>query len=352
MMDQFAWPWVFALLVLAPLTIWKPWQGRRGGLMHTQPALLSVIGQSWRTRLGFMPAFFRLGAVTLLIVALARPQEIIGEVRTSTEGVAIELVVDRSSSMEQPMAFDRQSLSRLEVVKRVAREFVLGNEKASPPLRGRAGDLVGLVAFAGFADTICPLVRGHAALDHLLAQIQTAQFRGEDGTAIGDALLLAAARLKDAEEGIRRSVKPGDSPPDFTIASKVIILLTDGQNNGERDPMQAAQLAADWGIRIYTIGIGDGAADASAFPSIFSRQGVDRDLLTRIARLTDGQYFAADDADALRRVYERIDSMEKTRIETEDLTDYRELFPPIAAWGLSLLAVETLLRTIVLRRTA
>jgi len=275
-----------------------------------------------------------------------------GDTRTSTEGVAIEIVVDRSSSMEQPMAFDRQQLSRLEVVKRVAREFVLGNDESSPPLPGRTGDLVGLVAFAGFADTICPLVRGHAALDNLLGQIQTAQFRGEDGTAIGDALLLAAARLKDAEEGIQRSIRPGDRLPDFTIASKVIILLTDGQNNGERDPMQAAQLASDWGIRIYTIGIGDGAANANAFPSIFSRQGVDRDLLTRIARLTGGQYFGADDADALRRVYERIDEMEKTRIETQDLTDYRDLFTPFAMWGLILLMFDIALRTVVLRRTA
>lgn len=351
-MDRFAWPLVLLLLLAVPLVLWKPRRRRRGGVMFSQTQLLATASRSWRARLGVVPVLLRGAALSLMIVALARPQEVVGHVNSSTEGVAIEIVVDRSSSMEQPMQFDNQMLSRLEVVKRVAREFVLGDKDARPPLPGREGDLIGLIAFAGYSDTICPLVRGHAALDNLLAQVETAQFRGEDGTAIGDALMLGAARLKDAEEEIKRSLSTDDLSPDFTIKSKVMILLTDGQNNGETDPLSAARLAAKWGVRIYTIGIGDGDRQPGGFPSIFARQGVDRDLLQRIASITDGQYFAANDAETLRKVYERIDAMETTRIETKEFTDYRELFGPLAAWALLALATEIVLRTLVLRRTA
>lgn len=351
-MDRLAWPLVLLLLFVVPLVLWRPKRRRRGGVVYSQTQLLAAAGRSWRARLGVLPVLLRGAALTLMIVALARPQAVVGHVNTSTEGVAIEIVVDRSSSMEQPMQFDQQMLTRLEVVKRVAREFVLGNPEARPPLPGRAGDLIGLIAFAGYADTICPLVRGHAALDNLLAQVETAQFRGEDGTAIGDALLLAAARLKDAEEEIKRSTTTDDLPPEFTIKSKVLILLTDGQNNGQTDPLDAARLAAQWGVRIYTIGIGDGDAQRGGFPSIFARRGVDRDLLQRISSITDGQYFAANDAETLREVYERIDAMETTRIETQEFTNYHELFGPLAAWALVMLSVEIVLRTLVLRRTA
>lgn len=351
-MDQFAWPWVLGLLLLVPLVVWQPWRTRRGGILYTQTDLLAGSGRSWRTRLGFVPGLLRAMVLSLMIVALARPQAVAGHVRTNTEGVAIELVVDRSSSMEQPMQFGNKMLTRLEVVKRVARDFILGDKNARPPLPGRTGDMIGLIAFAGYPDTICPLVRGHKALANLLEQVETAQFRGEDGTAIGDALLLAAARLKNAEAELKRSMDKDAPPPDFTIKSKVIILLTDGQNNGETDPLETAKLAAQWGIRIYTIGISDGGQSPSAFPSIFARQGVDRELLSRIASITDGQYFAASDAETLRMVYERIDELETTRIETQEFTDYRELFAPLAAWALVGLGLEVVLRTLVLRRTA
>jgi Ca-activated chloride channel homolog len=351
-MDQFAWPWVLALLVLVPMVVWQPWRNRRSGILYTQTDLLAGSGQSWRTRLGFVPAFLRAVTLVLMILALARPQAVIGHVRTNTEGVAIEIVVDRSSSMEQPMQFGSEMLSRLEVVKRVARDFILGDENARPPLSGRHGDMIGLIAFAGYPDTICPLVRGHKALANLLEQVETAQFRGEDGTAIGDALMLAAARLKNAEAELERSMDKDGPAPDFTIKSKILILLTDGQNNGETDPIEAARLAAQWGVRIYTIGISDGGQPTGAFPSIFARQGVDRELLSRIAALTDGQYFAANNAETLRSVYERIDEMETTRIETQEYTDFRELFGPLAAWALLGLSLEVVLRTLVLRRTA
>ncbi len=351
-MDQFAWPWVLTLLLLVPLALWHPWRKQRGGILYTQTDLLAGSGRSWRTRLGFVPTLLRAVVLALMIVALARPQAVVGHIRTNTEGVAIEIVVDRSSSMEQPMQFGDEMLTRLEVVKRVARDFILGDENALPPLPGRQGDMIGLIAFAGYPDTICPLVRGHKALANLLEQVETAQFRGEDGTAIGDALMLAAARLKNAEAELKRSMDKDGPAPDFTIKSKVLILLTDGQDNGETDPIDAARLAASWGVRIYTIGISDGGQPSGAFPSIFARQGVDRELLGRIAAITDGQYFPANDAQTLRSVYERIDEMETTRIETREFTDYRELFGPWAAWALIALSLEIVLRTLVLRRTA
>lgn len=350
-MDRFAWPWVFALLVLVPLVLVRPGRARLGGAMHTRHDVLAEIGGSWRTRLMWLPTALRAVCLVLCIVALARPQELLGHVRSSTEGVAIQLVVDRSSSMEAQMSYAGGQSSRLEVVKQVVREFIEGD--SSKPGRGREGDMIGLIAFARYADTVCPLVRSHASLVELLGGVKAAP-RGssEDGTGIGAAVALAAARLKNAEAELTRSIgRESGAAPDFKIASKVIVLLTDGVENQNVSPIEAARLAAEWGIRIYAIGIGDKPREQRSIFDLAAPQ-VDARLLEEMARMSDGQYFSASDADTLRRVYERIGDLEKTRIETEEFTNYRELYRPLLIAALAAFSFEVMLRTLVLRRLA
>lgn len=211
--------------------------------------------------------------------------------------------------------------------------------------------MIGLITFAGFADTLYPLSRSHAALHSTIDSIETARVRAEDGTAIGSGLQLAAARLKNAEAEIARAARLSAGPPDFTIKSKVIILLTDGAANRGVSPLDAAYLAAEWGIRVYTIGIGDTTGETQ-FRSLFSPVEVDRELLERIASITGGRYFSASDGDTLRRVYEQIDQLERSRVETFDFTLRDELFSAFAIGSLVALVLEIVLRASMFRRTA
>ena len=272
---RFEFPWAFLILPLVVLLVWFSLRRRQGaGLRFSSVSIASSSGSSLRTRLRHLPLMVRVIAVVLLTFGLARPQQGREEVRDVSQGIAIEMIVDRSGSMGQEFIYERTQLNRLEAVKKIFREFVLGNGK---DLKGRPNDLIGMVAFARYADTICPLTLSHGALDRFIESIQLVTRRNEDGTAIGDGLALAAARLKTAEELLkstlakpptpgsheqaerRRSDPPAGGLPakDYQIKSKVVILLTDGQNNaGKRSPIEAARLAKEWGIKVYAIGIG------------------------------------------------------------------------------------------------
>lgn len=274
----------------------------------------------------------------------------------STEGVAMEIVVDHSGSMGEQMRYDGEVFNRLEVVKRVVAEFVAGNDD---DLDGRAGDLLGLVSFARYADTLCPLVHGHEVLLEFLKQTELVKVRSEDGTAIGDAIALAAARLKTAEQQImennaKAAQELGDDDqkePDFTIKSKVIVLLTDGINNaGEHTPLAAAKLAQEWGIKIYTVGIGGGQSMATMGGfQIPLGESLDEGLLKTIAEETGGFYGKAVDGETLRKIYEKIDSLEKTEVKSVEYVDYAEQFGPWAMAGLGLLVFEILAGCTVFR---
>jgi Ca-activated chloride channel family protein len=272
----------------------------------------------------------------------------------STEGIAIEAVVDHSGSMRAEMDYDREKLDRLEVVKRVLKDFIEG-DKGTPNalfrvgdpkkgLGGRTGDLIGLVTFARYADTVCPLVLSHGVVTEFLRQTQIVNPRSnEDGTAIGDAIALGAARLKKAEEEIqRRSVQlrfggeggaQAGSAPGFAIKSKIMLLLTDGIDNASRykSPLEAADLAKQWGIKIYTIGIGSGQGYVT-MPGILGdfrvpvREELDERLLKAIAERTGGFYGRADDADALRKIVKKIDELEKTEVKSVQYVQYAEHF--------------------------
>ena len=290
-----------------------------------------------------------------------RPRKGTDLLEISTEGVAIETVVDRSSSMQAEMDYDGQKLNRLEVVKRVLADFISGDDKE---LGGRTGDLIGLITFAGYADTVCPLVASHNVLTEFLKKTEIVTQRSEDGTAIGDAIALAAARLRKAEEEIvRRNVQLGYSESDsdggdhFEIKSKAVILLTDGRNNkGDYKPLDAAELAKEWGIKIYTIGIGS----AQSFQTIQTplgtfrtptRDDLDEGLLKSIAERTGGFYSRADDVDALRDIVKRINELEKTEVTSVQYTQYAEHFgrwtlPALLLLGLEMLASCTVFRKI------
>jgi len=349
---RFDAPWALLVLLAIPLVVYVTLRRRgRGSLRFSSTANAARAGRSLRQRLLAVPMVLRVAALALLAVALARPQEGKEQIRDVSRGIAIEMVVDRSGSMRAEMDFEGERCNRLDVAKRVFEEFVVGNKKG---LKGRANDLVGMVAFAGFADTVCPLTLGHGALSRFLESVKLVQIRSEDGTAIGDALALAAARLKTAEETLARQTREGDK--DYTIKSKVIILLTDGEHNaGKRMPMEAAKVAKEWGIKIHTIGIGGGESFVTIQTpfgerKVPARSTVDEGTLRSVAEETGGIFRMAADAESLRAVYREIDEMEKSEIESVRYLDYRELFVPFAIGALVLLVVGATLSCTVFRR--
>lgn len=328
---MFETPWAFLLLLLIPPALW--WQVRRDrrAVTYSATSLLAGSPTSLRARLLWLPYVLRGLALVALVIAVARPQAGVNPVRNVTEGVAIAMVVDRSGSMNRTMEFRGEQRTKLEVVKSVFGEFLVGNDAE---LGGRPNDLVGIVAFAGEADTISPLTHSHDALVKLLDTVEIVRGYGGGGTAIGDAVALGAARLRTAEEELADN---DSADAGFTIRSKVMILLTDGEHNaGERTPSQGVGLAERWGIRIHTIGFGGGQDGAA--------------LLEGIAASTGGVYQRAESETGLRAVYEEIDRLEKTEIEAIEYLSFREYFLPFAVAAAVLLALEILLAYTLLRR--
>ena len=336
---RFESPWALLLILLIPvvITLYIKQKGS-GSLRFSSIRQAARAPKSLRLKLMGLPLWLRALVLILLAVCLARPQAGTEQIREVKEGIAIEMVVDRSSSMRAGINYDGKRVTRLQAVKGVFREFVYGNDMG---LAGRPNDLIGMIAFARYADTLAPLTLAHGALGKFIDTVDLVKRRNEDGTAIGDAIALAAARLKKAEETLAK--QNGQNKDGYEIKSKIMILLTDGQNNaGARSPVEAAQLAKDWGIKIYTIGVGG--------KDVFT-QGVDARTLRGVAETTGGVFGMAEDARGLRDVYKEIDRLEKTRIEAASYMDYRELFQPLALVALALLTLEILLSTTVFRRS-
>ncbi len=356
-------PWAFLLFLLLPALAYPAFNKKHSAAVKF-PSLVDIRNchLSWRQRLRPLLKAARLMCLVLLIVALARPRKgtVISEI--STEGVAIEAVVDRSGSMQAEMDFG-EKLNRLEVVKKVLADFIAGGEKG---LTGRSSDLIGLITFARYADTVCPLVLSHNVLLEFLKKTEIVRMQSEDGTAIGDAIALAAARLKKAEEEIERrnaqlrqsglEQSDNEEQAGFKIKSKAIVLLTDGRNNvGEYNPLAAAELAKEWGIKIYTIGIGS----AQAFTTIKTTfgtykmptgQDLDEGLLKAIAEKTGGFYSRADDVEALRNIVKKIDQLEKTNVKSIQYTQYAERYGFLTLSALVLLTFEILAGCSVFRK--
>ncbi|MCA9187884.1 MAG: VWA domain-containing protein [Pirellulaceae bacterium] len=311
--------WFLTLLVIVPWLLVRSLRYRTESLSFSSTNGLDRLPRSWKQRLQWLPTFMTLLALLLLIVAVARPREGRKEAVSSTEGIAIELVVDRSGSMQAlDFKLRNETVDRLSAIKDVASRFVLGGDN----LNGRASDLIGLVTFARYADGITPPTMDHSFVVGQLHDTEIVDREPEDGTAIGDAIGLATEKLN----GLKRSGSQ-------KITSKVMILLTDGANNsGDIDPVQAAELASSFGVKIYTIGVGTkGLAPIPVTDPFTGRKvlrmmeaHIDEDTLTKIAELTGGKYFRATDTASLENIYKEIDELEKTKFEEKQYVEYRE----------------------------
>jgi Ca-activated chloride channel family protein len=349
-------PWYLLLLLLVPLIGWRLFAARRRpAVRFSSLRLAKQLTPTIRQRVAWLPKVLTLAAVMTMILGLARPREGREQTVAESEGIAIEMVVDRSGSM-QAMDFkiNGENVDRLTAIKNVAGKFILGGDK----LEGRFSDLVGLITFAGYADGISPPTLDHTYLVSQLNNSQIVTSRNEDGTAIGDAISLAIEKLNAL-----------DARQKHKVSSKVVILLTDGENNaGELEPVQAAELAQTMGIKIYTIGVGTkGQAPIPVTDPFTGRQmiqmmpvNIDEDTLRNVANLTGGAYFRATDTDSLEKIYSEIDQLEKTKVEARHFVDYRELaiepyktgwfyLPPLLLIAFGLLSVRVLLEQTWLR---
>jgi Ca-activated chloride channel homolog len=294
--------------------------------------------RSLRSRLARLPALLLAAATALFAVALAGPRTGDTSTHVHKEGIAIVMAVDRSGSMNaRDFVAGDASVSRLDAVKQVFHDFVEGGDSG----KGRTDDLVGLVVFGTYADGVCPLTLDHANLLAILDDVKIATEASEASTALGEGLGLAVERLRD-----------------HPAKSKVVILLTDGVSNaGEIDPMQAAKLAADNGIKVYTI-----AAGTRGMAPIPVQRGdgreyltrvyvdMDEDTMRRIAEATGGRYFHARNKDGLVEVYKEIDKLERTEITEVRYLQYREHFPALVEAGMGLVALAALASATFLRR--
>ncbi|MFA6930681.1 MAG: VWA domain-containing protein [Lentisphaeria bacterium] len=354
-MFRFETPWALLSLLLPLLFLfWRRWRrSKRAAVGFSSLANARRTAHSWRQRFAWLPTGLRLLAWLLLCLALARPQAGREQVHDASQGIAIEMVLDRSTSMSQEMEYDNRRMNRLEAVKKVFASFVYGdNDKKLP---GRPNDLIGMITFARYPDTICPLTLGHAALRPFLESIQLVNIRSEDGTAIGDALALAAARLQAAEETLARQTRKDAST--YQIKSKIIILLTDGENNcGKRNIAEASELAHKWGIKVYAIGVsgGEGVGVINTLLGQFKVAANSAPFDTRplqdLADQTGGLFRLATDSQSLLAIYQEIDQLERSEVESIRFVDYKELFLPFTAIALALLSMQMLLTATVFRR--
>jgi len=310
MIFNFTNPLFLILLLLVPLLIWhRYWSRKRkkgSYLRYSSLSLLKDIRLGWRYTLHRSLFPLKMIVILLIILALAGPQTGISYQEIETSGVDIILVLDVSSSMG---SLDFEPKNRLEVAKDVVAEFV----------DARVNDRLGLVIFSGGAFTQSPLTLDHDLLKTLIKKLKMKMI--EDGTAIGNALAVAVSRLLDSQ-----------------AKSKIIILLTDGVNNrGEVAPLDAAKLAADNNIRVYTVGAGkEGTAPYPVDDPIYGKRYVqvkveiDEEILREIAKIADGEYFRARDAAGLKKTYKKINKMEKTIIKPKYYVSYSsKFFPPL-----------------------
>lgn len=322
------------LLLLAVLAVPLYLLARRapGRLVFSSLGILPNQSGGWRHRFAWVPDVMLCLALIALVVALAGPR--VGErfSRIHREGIAIMMVVDVSSSMRAlDLSTPARERTRLEAVQDVFEAFVLGGGD----LAGRPDDAIGLVSFAGFADTAAPLTLDHNNLAAVARDLSTVRDRTEDGTAIGDALAHAVERLRES-----------------TARSRIAVVLTDGVNNaGVESPAAAAELARSMGVKVYTIGAGTTGLAPVRMEDRFGRSilrsmrvEVDEAVLRQIAEVAGGQYFRAEDAEGLERVYAEIDRLERTRITEDRFRQYDELFAVPLALALALLAVAWLAR--------
>lgn len=319
------------LLLLVPYLIWYLLYSEksRPSMRMSDTHAYMYAHKSWRVRLMGLPMLLRMAAFVLIVIVLARPQTHNSWGRRTVEGIDIMLAMDVSTSM---LAEDLKP-NRIDAAKSVAAEFI----------SGRPDDNIGLTIFAGEAFTQCPMTTDHNSLINLLQNVRTdlaAKGLIQDGTAIGMGLANAVSRLKDSK-----------------AKSKVVILLTDGSNNmGDISPLTAANIAKSFGIRVYTIAIG--SKTLAPYPVIVAgtkqyvnmRADVDVATLSDIASTADGHFYRATNTGELKKIYQDIDKLEKTKMDVKSFSKRYDAYQPFALAALACLLIEVLLRLTVLRR--
>jgi len=323
----FAYPWLLWLLLAVPAIAYWFWKKKDKVTTSFTFSSLALMGGAARTikeKLADLPIWLRLAALTLFIIAAARPQSFSSSENIYTEGIDIAMVLDISGSM---LSEDFKP-NRVEAAKKVMDDFI----------EGRTNDRIGLVIFSRESFTQCPLTIDYNVLRSLLKEVKTGMI--EDGTAIGNAIANGVNRLKDSKS-----------------KSKVMILLTDGVNNaGEIDPLTAAQIAQKFGVRIYAVGVGTMGEAPYPFQTPFGIRyqnmpvEIDEKLLQQIAATTGGKYFRATNNNKLQEIYNEIDHLEKTRVEVTSYRNARELFYGWAFTGMLLLFAEIGLSRTYLRK--
>lgn len=323
----FEYPYLLWLLAVPVLLVaryvWIEIKDRRPHFRVSSIAPWKAGGGTVLAVLRHIPFVLRIAALVLIIICLARPRSSTEMERVDTEGIDIVFAMDVSTSME---ARDFTP-DRLGAAKDIAIEFI----------SQRPTDRMGIVVFAGESYTQCPLTTDRATLINLMKDVETGLI--DDGTAIGNGLATAVARMKDSD-----------------AKSRVVILLTDGVNNmGEVDPQMAAEIAKTYGIRVYTIGVGANGEAPYPFQTPWGielrkvKVEIDEPLLKGIAETTGGQYFRATDNTKLAEIYSEINRMEKTRTTIDSFPVYKELFPSFAVWALVCLLLELLLSALIRR---
>lgn len=327
-MFRFAHPYLLFLLALVPLAAWYVLRHRpERSVAYSSLDLLLGAGLEASPWKRYATLALRLLVLSLVIVGLARPQTGRSKHTTYSEGIDIMLVLDTSGSMQ---AQDFEPKNRLHVAKEVLKEFI----------SKRPQDRIGLVVFSADAMTQCPLTLDHILLAKLVDGVDFGML--DDGTAIGVGLATACNRLRASK-----------------AKSKIVVLLTDGQNNaGMVDPATAARVAASLGLKVYTIGVGThGRAPIPVDDPVFGRRlisvevDIDEVTLRKIAELTGGKYFRATDTEQLVSIYNQIDQMEKTKVESETFVEYTDRFLWFVLPALGLFVLELGLAETVLRET-
>lgn len=380
---EFHHPWMFLLLVPALAILY--WRSRRqsgtAAVVFPSVTRLKGLRPTLRQRLRPVVPLLQAAAIIGFVVAAARPRQ--GDARTviKSQGIAIQMVLDRSGSMEEEMVYDGLRRKRMDIVKDVFMNFVAGGDG----LAGRKTDLIGLTTFARFTEESCPLVSQHEPLITAVKNLNTVapaldqydqpvrnvegRKRGElkqnplNATAIGDGIYRAVLSLVAAEEDLKaEEAQPEDgSPPvledqsDYEITGKVIILLTDGENNTGMDPVEAGRFAANNDIRIYYIVFRELVEYQQ---TLFGRRAVRElspeevlEVPRKVVESTGGRAFLAASGDELRQIYEEIDSLEQSDIGKIEFLSYHEkyhwfLIPAFACAVIAAFLAETVFRTI------
>ena len=323
-------PFLLLLVLLIPLLIYFYLRGKnRGSIKFSTLENAKGSPKSWALWARHGLIALRCLAIFLLVVALARPQSGKEETKVASEGIDIVMAIDVSGSMlAEDFQVNGRRRNRLFVVKDVVNDFIAK----------RPNDRIGIVVFAGRPYTHSPLTLDHGWLLGNLDRIEIGML--EDGTAVGSALATALNRLRESE-----------------AKSKIVVLLTDGINNaGKVEPETAAEAAKALGIKVYTIGAGTKGEVPYPTTNMFGRKvyrlvriEIDEDSLRGVAGKTGGKYFRATDTNSLRQVYEEIDRLEKTEIETLRYLDYRDLYPQLLIVALILILIELILANTRLR---